>query len=270
MARLRTIKPEVMDDEKSAGLSSDAWRLWVCLWMLADDKGRARANPDHLRSRVFWAWQRHAAVADLLEELSARGCIVRYTVKGEPFAQVVNFAKHQKIDNPSRWENPPPSSDSANLPAFLGEDSGSTQRALPEGSALEVGIGVGEEIPASRVASEPKHPAEESPKQPSDLPPLLKLYCDRWVEAFKPEDGKPPKLTKGDIKSADTLLRSYGLAEASKLVLRFLSDGDKFIAGRGHVLRDIHQRVNGYRAVGPNSNGNAAKELTRRNARKYQ
>lgn len=123
-------------------------------------------------------------------------------------------------------------------------------RPLPAGRGLALPSQSHTQSQSQSQEDPPANSAGEAPKQPSDLPPLLKLYADSWVETFRPTDGKPPKLTKGDIKAALDLLKRHGLADASSLVLRFLADGDKFIAGRGHVLRDIQQRVNGYRASG--------------------
>lgn len=91
--------------------------------------------------------------------------------------------------------------------------------------------------------------AVEEPKQPAPLHELFRVYAQGWVETFRPTDGKAPKLAKADIKAASELLKAYGQTEASSLIRRFLADSDKFLVGRGHVLRDIGGRVNGYRAT---------------------
>lgn len=99
MARtIRTIKTEILSDEKSAALSSDAWRLWVSMWLIADDHGRLRASPLFLKTQVFWATPEPAIISDMLEELSAADLITRYYVKGQAYVSIPNWDKHQRID----------------------------------------------------------------------------------------------------------------------------------------------------------------------------
>lgn len=107
--RIRSIKPEILEDERSAGLSSDAWRLWVSMWLLADDHGRLRGAPEWLRSQVFWAAPERAKVGDLLEELNAAGVIIRYEVTGQRYIEIRNWNKHQKVDHPGKPRVPEPS-----------------------------------------------------------------------------------------------------------------------------------------------------------------
>lgn len=132
MARIRSIKPEVMSDPKAARLSDAAWRLWVCMWCLADDAGRLQADPDWLNAQVFWAKPRD--IEDLLDELSARGRIILYeSSTNERLCQVTNFNKHQRIDkpSPSKYEAPK-------------EDSQKPRRGLHESSPTAPG-GIGRE-----------------------------------------------------------------------------------------------------------------------------
>lgn len=99
--RIRTIKPEILEDERSAGLSSDAWRLWVSMWLLADDHGRLRGAPSWLHSQVFWATPIPVDVPGLLCELDTACVIERYEVSGQKYIEIPNWTKHQKVDRPS-------------------------------------------------------------------------------------------------------------------------------------------------------------------------
>lgn len=121
--RIRTIKPEILEDERSAGLSSDAWRLWVCMWLIADDYGNLRGDSRRLAADVFWAAPVPPRVSDLLEELSATGLITRYTVRGQQYVSINNWAKHQRVDNAGKQRVPGPSeADGKQAPAdTLGE-----------------------------------------------------------------------------------------------------------------------------------------------------
>lgn len=101
--RIRSIKPEILEDERSAALSDPAWRLWVSMWLLADDHGRLRGSGDWLKAMVFWS-PLHSGVLvdDLLEELSSANVIVRYVVNGQRYIEIKNWTKHQKVDHPSK------------------------------------------------------------------------------------------------------------------------------------------------------------------------
>lgn len=91
-------------------------------------------------------------------------------------------------------------------------------------------------------------PAAPAPSKSSDAWKLRKHFEQRWVEVRMPGDGKPPEIAKEDAIAAAQLVKRYGLLEATRLVDQFLVDTDKFITGRGHLLRDIRQRTNAYRA----------------------
>lgn len=127
--RIRTIKPEILDDEVSASLPDSAWRLWVSMWLLADDAGRLRGSPPWLRGQIFWA---RPEVDDeetnaLLSVLEASRVIVRYQVGQKTYFQVRNWTKHQRIDKPRGSAIPGPS----DIP------SGRPPRLLPEASSLD-------------------------------------------------------------------------------------------------------------------------------------
>ncbi len=106
MSRIRSIKPEVNDDEAVASLSSDAWRLWVSMWTLADDEGNLRASVRQLKAKVFWAYEPAVSVETMLSELQAVNRIDLYVVRGEQFAHVKNWKRHQKIDKPQPGKVP--------------------------------------------------------------------------------------------------------------------------------------------------------------------
>lgn len=115
MARIRTIKPEVLDDHKTARLSNEAWRLWVSALVLADDKGRLPGDAEFLRARIFWGVprgpfdERSTNVLGALAECSRVGLIRVFEVAGERFLEICNFTKHQRIDKPGPAKFPEPS-----------------------------------------------------------------------------------------------------------------------------------------------------------------
>lgn len=69
--------------------------------MLADDYGNLRTNPRHLEGAVFWA-QPCRNVGKALDELAASGLLTPYTVRGQDYAHVTNWEKHQRVDRPGK------------------------------------------------------------------------------------------------------------------------------------------------------------------------
>jgi len=123
--RARTIKPEILDDEKTAQLSHLEWRLFVSLWLMADDYGNLRSEPAFIASHALWAARETPEVVrDALDELADVGLVQRYIVRGQGYLTITNWGRHQKISHPSRPQMPG-SEDAVNTGA-------STLRSGPE------------------------------------------------------------------------------------------------------------------------------------------
>jgi hypothetical protein len=106
--RIRSIKPETLEDERPAALSDAAWRLWVSMWLLADDHGNCRASGTWLAAQVWWAHEHPPDVDALLAELERAGSIRRYVVRGQAYAHVERWERHQRIDNAGKSRVPTP------------------------------------------------------------------------------------------------------------------------------------------------------------------
>lgn len=108
MARIRTIKPEFPQSETTGRLSRDARLLFVQLWTICDDDGRARAASRMLASLLYpYDDDAPALIDGWLNELDREGCIRRYVVDGDAYLEIVKWLKHQKIDRPSKSRIPP-------------------------------------------------------------------------------------------------------------------------------------------------------------------
>jgi hypothetical protein len=101
MARIRSIKPEFFDDEELCALSSWHRLCFVGLWLEADRDGRLEDRPKRLKPHIFP--YDDLDIDALLTTLAESGFILRYTVDGRSYIQIVNFARHQL---PSRDEPP--------------------------------------------------------------------------------------------------------------------------------------------------------------------
>ena len=112
--RIRSIKPELLEDRKTAGLSPDAFRLFIGAILLADDFGNLRAEIGWLEGQVFWstpATGGRSGVEECMDELTAAGLLVSYESHGQQYAAVTGWQKHQKVDHPGKPRVPGPNDD---------------------------------------------------------------------------------------------------------------------------------------------------------------
>jgi hypothetical protein len=109
MARIRTIKPEFPQSETVGKLSREARLLFLQLFTLVDDAGRARAAPRMLASLLYpYDDDAAEAIEAWLDELCRHGLVLRYAVGEARYLAVTHWSEHQKIDRPTPSRLPPP------------------------------------------------------------------------------------------------------------------------------------------------------------------
>jgi hypothetical protein len=129
VARIRSIKPEILEDEKTAPLSDGAFRLFASMIFLADDHGNVRADSRWLQAQIWWAHPNPPRVAEILREVFQAQLIDVYEVRGGTYAHLRGWEKHQRIDNAGKNRVPPPNDPEAKPFSFLdAEDSGVSRR----------------------------------------------------------------------------------------------------------------------------------------------
>jgi hypothetical protein len=101
MARIRTLKPELLEDEKVAALSDLEFRVFVSSILLADDYGNFRAHPDRVRAAILWGHP-ESDVASVLLRLAEVGLIDLYEDGGQRYAHLSGWEKHQKVTHPGK------------------------------------------------------------------------------------------------------------------------------------------------------------------------
>lgn len=109
MARIRTIKPEFPQCEVVGSLSREARLLYILLWTVSDDDGRARAAPQVLAGQLY-PFDADAAsmIPGWLDELETQRQILRYRAGGSAYLAIVNWRTLQRIDKPTPSRLPPP------------------------------------------------------------------------------------------------------------------------------------------------------------------
>jgi hypothetical protein len=116
--RIRTVKPEWLEDELLAAASDEARVLSVALILMADDHGRGRASIASIASGA-WCYQMEqdggerapeilARASRALHELVAIGFVRLYDVARQRYFELPNWTKHQRVDKPSKPRVPTP------------------------------------------------------------------------------------------------------------------------------------------------------------------
>lgn len=133
MARIRTVKPELADDEKLGSISRDARLLFIMMWCHSDDYGVVKGNLRWLQAQIFpYDPIKPEQFKKWVDELINIDAIRPYEKKEEKYFYIKNFQKHQVINKPSKQaRNPDPPEE------VLRGDSRSTTVALPEDYAEE-------------------------------------------------------------------------------------------------------------------------------------
>ena len=136
MGRIRSIKPEFPQSESMGNVSRDARLLFIQLWTLVDDSGRARGSSRMLASLLFpYDDDAPALIGGWLGELQREGCVELYEVDGARYVWCKNFLRHQKIDKATASKLP----EYTEASRVLAESS----RAIGDGSGSGSGSGSG-------------------------------------------------------------------------------------------------------------------------------
>lgn len=88
-------------------VSREARLLFVQLWTIVDDAGRAYAAPDDLAAVLYpGEFDVPRYLHSWLGELEAEGCIEIYDVDGIDYLRLVHWQKHQQISHPTQSSLP--------------------------------------------------------------------------------------------------------------------------------------------------------------------
>lgn len=209
--RIRTIKPELLEDEKASALSDAAWRLFVSSWLLCDDHGRFRAGARYLAAMVWQDTGRVASAAEALAELARAGRVRVYQAGGDTYAEIPTWTKHQKVDHPSKERIPPPDpNDSGGMHAVsrkvserLDDRRPTRARTGPPTSdhgppTMDQQTGSAGSEPPGSDSSPPSQPAAALPSLdvptsgPSPTEQVFAAYLEGWHSVIR--GTRPPRL----------------------------------------------------------------------------
>ena len=157
MARIRTIKPELWEDEKLAKLPVYARLLFIGTWNFADDNGALLANPVLMKSHIFpYEDIGISTISEWIDMLVENGMLIRTTYNGKDYLVIRKFLIHQKINRKSIRINIP-------LPVVLQviDEYNKTHGVLTESSLQEREQGIGKRNDGTGMEEEMK--AESAP-----------------------------------------------------------------------------------------------------------
>ncbi len=127
--RIRTIKPELLEDAVTAGLSDSAFRVFIGMILLADDYGNVRAEPKYLEGQIYWSAIPETSVR--LSRDSLETLITIYTVRGQTYAHINGWSKHQRVQHPGKPRVPGiEDRDDGDIPESLVRVSGEPHESL--------------------------------------------------------------------------------------------------------------------------------------------
>jgi hypothetical protein len=177
MSRIRTIKPEFPQSETVGRLSRDARLLFIQLWTIADDEGRARAASRMLASLLYpYDDDAPKLIDGWLTELEGEGCIRRYEVDGKAYLDIPHWSKHQKIDHKSASRLPP--FDPSQAPREVSREFEKDSRGL----APDLGPG-----PSTKDLDQDSRAVAKATR------PVRSDDFDRFWNAYPRRDGANPK-----------------------------------------------------------------------------
>ncbi len=182
MARIRTIKPDLYEDEALGRCCVQARFLFVGLISHSDDEGRQRGAARLVGANVLPYDEDigRVQIDKWLGELARERLIVLYIVGAQRYIAVRNWAKHQRVDHPRASALPAPDSPASKpIPEPLAKDP---EPLAPEGKGKgkgsgREGKGVKEKTTSSLVEDRKSDPDEQTTQRP-EVDALCVLLAD--------------------------------------------------------------------------------------------
>jgi hypothetical protein len=276
--RIRTIKPELLEDDKTASLGHVEFRLFVALLLLADDHGGFRAQPNQLTGAVFWGCVEQVDTSSALETLARVGLISLFTSGGQPYGHITNWNRHQRVDHPSKPRVPSPrdegSSSFSRFADIFADSLANVSRGSRDSLAPDLRPPTSDLRPTTNAADaapqfdlkiqEPvvnqrkSRMAKETTTE-TDLQAGWRIWRDEyeWVEGHAYiAGGACGRAMKGIVMLAHRSAKERGGSPEKQrasleLCLRhwfrcYLQDRDKWLEAAGHVLRHLDARIPRY------------------------
>jgi hypothetical protein len=221
--RIRTVKPEMRQDERYGRLSYPARELFNGLITMADDEGRFRAPASAILGHVFpYDEDAPRKLRDWVAEVKTSGMVIFYVADGLPYGAFRHWRRHQKINRPRPSDLPPPPDHD-----IVTDNSVDAHDAVTNGSVNEHG---------ERTTSDLSHAQARVPVQiPEELQPHLE-------KTFEVLEGLAER--HGAKRVNRDSLASVMVPRSRKPLVRSAYDCAAWWDGQSRRLRDV---VSAYR-----------------------
>lgn len=219
--RIRTVKPEWLEDELLALASPEARVLSIGLMLLADDHGNGRANPTLLAGQVFPGKPLELAAGALVELRGIR-FVSLYEVDGQTYFTIRNWDKHQRVDKRGKNRVPVPSEATArkldvlSSPVLARELFPTSQEIpgeIPASCASEVVVQVviGATGPDPGLGPTGGTPPRSSPAEPdSGVQACVAVASEDPAAALPPEERDLVAMSEKMLRNRGGFMSAFG------------------------------------------------------------
>lgn len=198
--RIRTLKPEILEDEKTAGLTDAEFRLFVSLILMSDDYGNFRAHEGYVHGVIYWSHlgRQQAETAVNMKKLESKGLVKFYEDAGQGYGHIITWSKHQKVDRPGQRR----------IPKYPGETGTSELLSFPrEEVANDQGSGIRDQ------GSWTKDPICVLPdEKEGGIGEVFNEYLKKWLEFHSSKGGRPPLLSEARRKHISARVKEFGVS----------------------------------------------------------
>ena len=193
--RIRSIKPELLEDAKTAGLSDSAFRIFIGMILLADDYGNLRAEAKYLEGQIYWTAVPEKGVKVSCKELET--LVSFYEVRGQLYAHIKGWSKHQKVQHAGKPRVPAPSENDSG-------DPHETLTKVPETLTPDLRPPTSDHRPPSEGSSRDSHaklksipppPSDETPEAQAEEPEPVqpetgfdlakRIFAEEWLAKYR-------------------------------------------------------------------------------------
>lgn len=262
MARIRSIKPDIWEDEALAEVSTSARLLFIGLITQADDDGRLPGRSQWIARKVY-PYDYEITPSDIegwIDELDRVKLIQYYEVEGKPYISLPSWDRHQSIDKRWRKESkfPPPPQEATARPR---RDHGETSRDVQPNDE--------ENSPPDRIGGDRRGgdrketaPADADAGKPAALSGAkLKVEFDVWLAHYHEVTGRTSVTGSKTAKSSFKARRQEGKTVEQLKLATVGCHSDPWRREKGHDIPETILRVSnveGYISQGLRQNGRPA------------
>lgn len=206
--RIRTIKPEWLEDERMVMASNAARVLSIALILEADDYGNGRANDVLLGGRIFPTNPHESPGA--LRELRDMGFLTLYRVRGQRYFAITNWDKHQKVSKPGK-PRVPQLCDADSIDSENAHESPGDFSKTHADHDHDHDHDPSQKPPDSAGASSSSRPRKAKKKPPP--PDGYQEFIDSFTAAFELANNCRPTWGARQGAQVKNLLKAHGLDE---------------------------------------------------------